>query len=182
MPGFLSDKIPDAFENILTGFQQFCSQCQEKYLQVLLEDFGSAEAPFGTSSQVLYFLKSIPGLQACLDTGNFEFFGEDLKSAYARLRGRIALVHCKDHTRSFRPGSECEFHTLDGQPLYSAAAGDGFLPLESVVKQLIADGYQGDFSLEHFGTPDMLGDILRSAENISRWIQEVKVGSSRSFL
>ena len=135
----------------------------------MLEDFDSADAPFGTSSQMLYFLQTIPGLKACLDTGNFEFFGEDLPDAYNRLKGRIVHVHCKDRTLS-RPDALYGSHAVDGRILYPAAVGEGFLPLEDVVKKLLDDGYKGGFSIEHFGSPDMLGDILRSAVNLNHWL------------
>ena len=169
VPGMLSDENPDALNNILIGLQSFCKTCFEHNLTVVLEDYDFAEAPFGTSSQMLYFFNKVPGLKACLDTGNFEYFGEDLQDAYERLRGRIVHVHCKDRTL-VRPDAVYGSHAVDGRILYPAAVGEGFLPIESIVKQLIADGYKGMFSIEHFGSPDMLGDIQKSVRNLKKWI------------
>ena len=45
--------------------------------------------------------------------------------------------------------------------------------MEKLVKQLLADGYTGDFSVEHFGAVYQAEYMRRSAENVKRWISEV---------
>lgn len=45
--------------------------------------------------------------------------------------------------------------------------------MEGLVKRLLADGYAGEFSVEHFGAADQLEYMRRSAENVRRWISEV---------
>lgn len=45
--------------------------------------------------------------------------------------------------------------------------------MEKLVKRMLADGYTGDFSVEHFGAVDQAEYMRRSAENVKRWISEV---------
>jgi len=41
-----------------------------------------------------------------------------------------------------------------------------------MVKDLIRSGYKGNFAIEHYNSPDMLGDMLLSGRNLTKWIAE----------
>ena len=57
--------------------------------------------------------------------------------------------------------------------MYPCETGGGYVGVEKLVKRMLADGYTGDFSVEHFGAADQAEYMRRSAENVKRWISEV---------
>ena len=57
--------------------------------------------------------------------------------------------------------------------MYPCEAGSGYIGVEALVKRLIADGYTGDFSVEHFGAVDQTLYMRKSAENVKKWLNEV---------
>lgn len=61
---------------------------------------------------------------------------------------------------------------ISGELMYPCECGGGYVGVESLVKQIVADGYTGGFSAEHFGAADQLDYMRRSAENITEWLRE----------
>ena len=50
--------------------------------------------------------------------------------------------------------------------------GEGYMPIAELVKKLHDQGYDGYFAIEHFGAPDQLGFMLRSAEFLKGLFEE----------
>jgi sugar phosphate isomerase/epimerase len=95
----------------------------------------------------LEMLDAVPGLKLVFDTGNpaltadfrkpFPYPNQDVRESYARLRAHIAHVHIKDGVRDPATGKETYFFPDEGD--CSVAA---------IVLDLLATGYDGDFSIE----------------------------------
>lgn len=129
-------------------------------LDVVMEDFDGATAPFATLNGLRYFMDRVPGLRFAMDCGNFAYSDEDAMTAFEQLYPLIVHVHTKDRGEEKAVLAK---HLKFNRGLASVAAGDGYLPVGDIVSKLLSDGYNGFFAIEHFGSPDHLRDILRSA-------------------
>jgi sugar phosphate isomerase/epimerase len=95
----------------------------------------------------LEMLAAVPGLKLVFDTGNpaltpdfrkpFPYPNQDARESYARLREYIVHVHIKDGERDPQTGKERYFFP-----------DEGVCGVASIVADLLASGYDGDFSIE----------------------------------
>jgi sugar phosphate isomerase/epimerase len=166
VPGFYPNDLPAekdaARENMAQALSAIADYAQSKGVVALLEDFDAADSPVATDEGLLWFFERVPLLRCAFDTGNFMFNGVEELAAFERLSGKIAHVHCKDRALSGLEGEEPKA-AADGRPLYAAAVGSGVVKMAEIVERLLKAGYEGYFAIEHFGSPDQLGYIERSA-------------------
>ena len=95
----------------------------------------------------LEMLAAVPGLKLVFDTGNpgltpdfrkpFPYPNQDARESYERLREHIVHVHVKAGVRDPATGKERYF--FPDEDAYGVA---------SIVEDLLATGYDGDFSIE----------------------------------
>lgn len=136
-------------------------------VSLVMEEYDDTSFPICRTEDVLYYLDACPALSCCFDTGNFRFMGEDELDAYEQLKGRIAHVHLKD--RAFTPQWGSYGTTaVDGQNLYPAPVGSGEIQIKELLSRLGKDGYDGLYTIEHFGVQDMYGALRQSVE----WLQK----------
>jgi len=169
VPGFLNEDTSKRMNNA-QDVDSFMNNCEdvlkmlcmlrravaygkEKGITVTLEDFDSDKSPCSRIPCLLWFLKNVDGLKITFDTGNFLYPGENITEGYEALKEHIIHVHCKDRNADL---------------LSCSVTGDGIIPLSSVIKDLNQNGYDGYFSIEHFGLSDMEQGILKSAKNMKR--------------
>ena len=81
--------------------------------------------------------------------------------AFELLKDRIVHVHCKDRFTEEKVGCEMKM-TVDGIKMYPAAVGDGCIKMHEIVSALEKRGYDGIYTIEHFGAEDQLEYIKRS--------------------
>ena len=139
-------------------------------VSLVMEDFDNRLAPFSTAAGVQRFLDRCPGLSCAFDTGNFRYAGEDVREAYRLLRERIGHVHLKDRAYAQSNGEGATV-AVDGVALYPAPVGGGDLPLEEVVALLKRDGYDGTYTIEHYGSHKALEYLKRSVEWVKRQLE-----------
>lgn len=155
----------------------FMCEAAEKYgITVTLEDFDDKAAPYSDSDGLLWFMENVKGLRFTFDTGNFAYCLENAGDAYLKLRKYVSHVHLKDRSwDSLRANADNTngMADLSGRIMYPCEAGGGFIGIETLVKRLLADGYNGSFSIEHFGAADQLWYMRRSAENVIHMIREI---------
>ena len=166
IPGFFQkEATPDEREvqiqHMIDCIDRLAELAAKDGISLTMEDYDSALAPFSTMEGVKRFVTRCTGLSTCFDTGNFRFSAEDELLAYETLKDSITHVHLKD--RAYSPaGPGHSITALDGQELYPCPVGGGDLKLLEIVNRLKRDGYQGDFSVEHYGAGDMLGFLKQS--------------------
>ena len=166
IPGFFKEEdTPDEREtqiqNMIDCINRLAELAAKDGISLILEDYDSVLAPFSTIEGVNRFVTQCPRLSCCFDTGNFRFSAEDELLAYETLKDSITHVHLKD--RAYRAeGAGHGLTALDGQELYPCPVGSGDLNLGEIMTRLKRDGYQGDFSVEHYGAGDMLGFLKKS--------------------
>ena len=127
-------------------------------LFVSVEDYDSETSPARNMAGLSWFMQRLPGLGFSLDTGNFAFSGEDAEAALRKFGSRIVDVHVKD--RGAEPGHRVGYN----RGLRPVAVGDGYLPVAAIVGRLLRQGYDGYFTIEHFGVADYRQAIAASAD------------------
>ena len=170
LPGFLAEgDDPDVILNRMADALNTLSvKAASMGLSLVLEDFDASNAVFGDLKGLKWILSQVPRLGCVFDTGNFIYHGDDIRAAYDALCGRIRHVHLKDRALTKQYGSE-ELRCVTGQLLYPAPVGSGCLPMETIVKLLRSDGYDGIWAIEHFGAADMRACISESV----RWLKSI---------
>jgi len=123
---------------------------QEKGVLIALENHGG---PTATAAQVRRILElaECPNVKANFDGGNFAKCKEDPLAAYQVLRGLIGYTHWKD----VRPA--------DGELEY-CALGDGITDWSPIVQGLLADGYDGYWTLEYEEPADVEAGMRKCIE------------------
>lgn len=172
IPGFFQKEDAPAqreaqIQNMIGCIDRLTELADKDGISLIMEDYDNVLAPFSTIEGVNRFVTQCHGLSCCFDTGNFRFSAQDELLAYETLKGSITHVHLKD--RAYSPaGPGHSITALDGQELYPVSVGGGDLNLLEIMARLKRDGYQGDFSVEHYGAGDMLGFLKKSVA----WVRE----------
>lgn len=151
----------------------------EKGIMVSMEDFDSFTSPIARMNPMKWFLEQVPGLKHTLDMGNYAFSNESAEEAYELFRDRIGHVHCKDRGEEKEEdpaireelGMPAGEELLHRKGLKPVPAGDGYMPIAKLVEKLKEQGYQGYLAIEHFGAPDQLGFMLKSAEFLKKLLE-----------
>ena len=153
IPGLLPrDATPELTDSVCERIAQFALMASREGVEILLEDYDNPRSPCYNTASLDHLLAASPHLGHVLDTGNFPFCGEDPLTALRHFRQRIRHVHLKDR-RAFRDGA-------------SLPIGTGIIPLQAVISELIHNGYDGWFTIEHFGAPSMMDYAKESIANV----------------
>lgn len=144
----------------------------ENGVRVLMEDFDDCVAPFSTSEGMLEFFNAIPELKCAFDTGNFYYSDEDVLKVFPLFKDRIEYVHLKDRSLTIEPQEEPK-KTISGVSMYSAAVGQGIIPIRRILKELKDIGYEGSYAVEHFGSIHQLRDMIESADFVRKVLEEL---------
>ncbi len=172
IPGFFSPEDNEAerarqMGQIVQCINRLADKAAGYGVSLIMEDFDNALSPCATAEQLRFFLDRCPGLSVCFDTGNFRFSAEDLMEDYGLLKDRIGHVHLKDRAFSSLNG-EKPLTALDGKELFPCPVGGGDLDIVGVISRLKRDGYDGVYTIEHYGAAKMLDCVKQSA----RWVKK----------
>lgn len=177
IPGFVysGEEYDKLCGRICEGLSVMCGLARECGITVTLEDFDDTSAPYSTAAGLEYFMRSVEGLKYTFDTGNFAYLLEGADKAYDILKPWIVHAHLKDRSRDASRAS-CDGGNakadLGGEMMYPCETGGGYIGVEALVKRMLSDGYNGDFSVEHFGAVNQTAYMKASIENINKWIKE----------
>ena len=168
MPIPVRDDEPALKERAVKVLTKLCADLAEIGVQMVMEDFDGPGKTFASVSGLRAYLDAIPGCRCCFDTGNFIHCGEDLEEALEICRKDIVHLHVKDRRNDEKFGGFS--HTnADGSRVSNAPAGCGILPLEKVIKSLVADGYKGIAIAEHACCDDQYAALTESIANLKKW-------------
>lgn len=166
------NKPDEDFSTVCSNIAKICGVADEYNISVSVEDFDSAAVIIRDTNSIEKAFQNVPKLCHSLDTGNYAFFKESPIEAYKLFRDRIIHVHLKD--RSFSPtDNENPMPLVDTTTAYPCALGDGFVEIESVLKMLAKDGYNGYLSVEHFGMNNMKKAIEKSSEYLDGILSKI---------
>ena len=153
-----------SIQNMQCALIELVEYAAKTGIQVTLEDFDGFMQPFARINQLLWFMKHVQGLKYTLDMGNFAFSNEDVVKAADVLEEYIVHVHCKDRRESrYVKGEFC-------RGLGQCAAGEGYIPIASLIKRLKESGYNGYLAIEHFGVQNQISYIEKSADYLKKLI------------
>ena len=145
--GFLRN-CPTAVK-IAEGLRRITELASKEGVSVTVEDFDNVSSPLSGLNALLWYLEEVPGLKCTFDTGNFVTHNDDLYAAWTALKNYVTHVHVKD--RGTGP----------------VAIGDGNLPCSDILRIISEADTAQYMAIEHYGAPDQLNCILRSASYIN---------------
>lgn len=177
IPGFIApdDDRNAFFDRTCARLSEICALARTYGVTVTVEDFDDVNSPCCDIAGLMRLLSGSDGLCWTFDTGNFAYVNEDPAEACGKLGKYLAHVHIKDRSRDIARADSDRSNVkadISGEMMYPCECGAGYVGTEALVKKLLAGGYAGDFSAEHFGAVDQREYMRRSAENILRWIKE----------
>ena len=173
IPGFKKENESSrvSADALIPYVKKLCEEAPKYDVHVMMEDFDSTAASFGTGEELKYYMDCVPELGCAFDTGNFFYFDEDAREALEALIDRVTYVHCKDRSTTVVP-EENGNETVGHIPMYAAAVGSGVIPMTEMLTKILATGYEGPLAIEHFGSVKQLADMLSSAEYLKGLLHE----------
>ncbi len=154
VPGLLPENADDMLRvSAYSRIASFVRQAQDEGLDVMVEDFDNPRSICYDTPALDRLFSAVPDMNHVFDTGNYLYCGEDVMTALAHFRKRINHVHLKDR-RAERNGE-------------SLAIGTGAVPMKDVIIGLLKTGYEGWFTVEHYGAEDMLEFATVSITNVN---------------
>ena len=132
-------------EKMVEGFGSMVEYAKGSGVTVMIENQSVPQRADSYIKDCRYILDQVPGLGFVLDAGNFFCVGDDVLEAYEVMKDRIIHCHVKDW----------EYHPYGGivrsnMPAMRSALvmGEGLLPLDTLLKRMKSDGYEGSLVLE----------------------------------
>lgn len=173
IPGFIyeNDNKEICLKQMYECMNKLSEICRTNGIFLCLEDFDDSPAVFSTINGLNGFIKNVSGLECAFDTGNFIYSCENVLDAFDILKEKITHLHCKDRSYTEKKDEEPKI-ALDGRKLYSSPVGYGEIPIETIVKSLLKQGYDGYFAIEHFGSLNQLSDMKKSADKLKEWYND----------
>lgn len=151
---------------MIDGVSTFAVKAKEKGITVMMEPFDSLISPIGSVEGLKKYIEK-SGIYCAFDTGNFIMYGEDEYRAYDVFAGNIAHVHLKDRAENKPDEGGDSIETSSGKLFYPSPVGSGVIKIDQIITRLKKDGYNGDYAIEHFGTPNQ----LKYHEMSVKWIK-----------
>ena len=130
----------------------FAKRVTDKGFCIMVEDFDNPRSLCYNMAGLDSLFTLAPTLGHVFDTGNYLFAGDDALVAYGQFRDRIGHVHLKDR----RAKSDAA----------SVPVGAGIVPVKEVVDKLLESGYDGWFTVEQYGSAQMLQDASVSIRTV----------------
>lgn len=166
LPGFINEgeDLSAAGKKMMAAIEPVAAEAEKRGVTLCIEDMDSALSPYANTEDLLTFFREIPSLYCTFDIGNFAAAGDDILSSLETLLPYVVHVHCKDKT--FTP---CLYTAAspkimpDGKRLYDMPTGRGVLPIKAVTERLLNNGFDGYFTVEMFGVPNMKGALEKAA-------------------
>jgi len=153
IPGLLPENASqELIDEVCTRVAAFVKEAADEGIDVMVEDYDNPRSPCYNTQTLDHLFAASPRLNHVFDTGNFLFCGEEVMTALRHFRERIHHVHLKDRKAK--------------RDYASLPVGKGIVPLKEVVCELLRSGYDGWFTVEHFGAPSMLEYTTQSVANI----------------
>lgn len=142
VPGLLPENPSAQFlKDVYYRTEAYAHACRMAGLEVMIEDYDNPRSPCFNRAAIDKLFAEAPSLNHVFDSGNYIYAGDDVLETMEHFADRIHHVHLKDRKAT--------------GDLSSPAVGTGIVPMKEVITGLLAMGYDGWFTVEHFGAPDM---------------------------
>lgn len=143
-----------------------CRYAENKPIQVIFENFSTAQCPYTTFEEIDFLLENNPTLGFAYDSGNFPLAGFDEIEAAKRYAAQAVYVHLKDLKVV---DESCPYPLIRRGVCYdSLELGGGTLKNAEALQILKNAGYTDGFvTIETMGKP--FARTLKSAD----WLRDV---------
>jgi len=145
------DATPEDAEKVRNRVTAFADRCQKEGIDLVVESFDNEGSLCYGTERLQALLSRSKTLGVAFDIGNFTFAGEDPVMAYETLKDRVRHVHLKDRA------------SLDD--MTPVPAGLGCSKISEVMQKLEEAGYDGWYTVEIFGSKQMLTDLETAYRN-----------------
>ena len=158
VPGFFGDSFTDEdYKLFINRLKAFMKKAEKQGCEITLEDFDNWKSPCCGMKNLERIFKDIPQIKHSYDTGNYLFAKEDPVAALDMFRKRVTHVHLKDRV------------SVDN--MNCPAVGEGVIPFDEIIPSLRADGYDGWYMIELYGSRNMLQDVILSVRNVNGMVK-----------
>lgn len=123
----------------------FADRCVKEGIDLVVESFDNEGSLCYGTERLQALLNWSENLGVAFDIGNFTFAKEDPVEAYETLKDRVRHVHIKDRA------------SLDD--MTPVPAGTGCSKISTVLQKMKDSGYEGWYTVEVFGSKQMLSDL-----------------------
>ena len=145
------DATPEDAEKVRQHVADFAKRCVAEGVDLVVESFDNVGSLCYGTERIQTLLKESESLGVAFDIGNFTFAGEDPVAAYETLKNKVRHVHVKDR--------------LSLDDMTPVPAGTGVSKIETVVQKMKQSGYDGWYTIEVFGSKQMLSDLETAYRN-----------------
>lgn len=153
VPGFLPKECTEEqYALFCQRTEAFAKAVKEQGKDAMVEDYDNPRSPCYNTEALDRLFALSPSLNHVFDTGNWLFAGEDVMTALTHFLPRIHHLHLKDRKAA---GDSA-----------SPAVGTGIVPMQDVIAAMLKSGYEGWFTVEHYGARDMLESAAISFQTV----------------
>ena len=150
----------DCMAKTIAGLRKLVEKARADDITVTVEDFGNVRSPCASIARLKELFDGVPDLKFTLDAGNFYSIGQGDDPLEALKLFRDRIVHC--HVKDYRKGQAGKWCPL----------GQGCIPSEKIVKDLVASGYRGYFTIEESQAPDYLKAVEDAERVLSGYLKK----------
>jgi sugar phosphate isomerase/epimerase len=157
VPGLMPDGSTDAERDaVRQRIVAFTDRASARGIDVLVEDYDNARSLCYNAERLdsLFALSDKLGL--IYDSGNFLFAGQDPLEQLDHFRARVGHVHLKDR--------------VSATDMRCVPAGTGCVAIEEIVGKLAGSGYRGWYTIEHYGSRQMMSDCETAYRNVAGFL------------
>lgn len=142
---------PEDDEKVRRHVAAFVDRCQAEGIDLVVESYENEKSLCYGTERLQVLLNNSEKLGVAFDIGNFTFAHEDPLLAFEILKDRVRHVHLKDRASL--------------EDMTSVPAGTGCSKIEAVLHKMQEMGYDGWYTVEIFGSQQMLSDVETAYRN-----------------
>ncbi len=158
VPGIPGEQTtPEEITAVRKRIAEFAVRAASAGIDLTVESYDNDNSLCLGTDRLSKLLDASPSLGLTFDIGNFVFAKEDPVKALDKLSGRVRGVHLKD-----RAGKK---------DMTSVPAGTGCAKIPEVISFLVSSGYDGWYTIEIYGSKNMLEDVRTAYGNVQRLIR-----------
>ena len=159
VPGLMAEgSTPEERDAARQRIAAFTGKAAAQGVRVMIEDYDNPRSLCFNTVRIVSLLTLSENMEVVFDTGNFLFAGDDVMESYPHFRERIGHVHLKDR--------------VSPDDMHCVPAGSGCIPMEEIVHDLVATGYDGWLTVEQYGSRQMLADSRTAFANVRAMLAE----------
>lgn len=146
-----NDATPEDAEKVRQHVAAFADRCVSEGVDLVVESFDNEGSLCYGTKRLKDLLSRSESLGVAFDIGNFTFAKEDPVEAYETLKGKVRHVHVKDRASL--------------EDMTPVPAGTGCSKISTVLQKMKDSGYDGWYTIEVFGSKQMLSDLEVAYQN-----------------